>query len=185
MHARFDRYPRLRLASMLLLMSASASCGRRDRNDQGRNDADARAPLPTSPDRLARDEIAEGPELAFGIPVPRDLHVERRFVDMVAASSDITATIRPEALMTYVERHVTGGTIELGSRRTVFRGVSARSAASHFDLEVEIAWDSESVHFVVVNRTKPPIVPGLDEGERWRRAGFNPGGKVIDPKQME
>jgi len=33
--------------------------------------------------------------------------------------------------------------------------------------------------------TPPPVEPGLSEEERWKKAGFNSQGKVIDPAQMQ
>jgi hypothetical protein len=33
--------------------------------------------------------------------------------------------------------------------------------------------------------TPPPVEPGLSEEERWKKAGFAPDGKPIDPGQQQ
>jgi hypothetical protein len=168
-----------RLALGLLLVLALTGCRDRSRSAASRSAAPS-ARRPPSVDRLAPGEVVEGTEQAFGIVLPRSMHVERRFSDEVAARGPLD----PETLALYVRRRVSGGTLELG-RQNVFRGVHVAGDGGDRTLEIRIERGPSSVLLVVRDVTPPTPEPGLSPDERWRKSGFDRSGKIVDPSQMQ
>ena len=136
------------------------------------------APLPI--DHLAPGELAEGPEKAFGLAIPRTFRVGRRFDDSVFASGAAS----PETVANYVRRRIEAEAVEIGPTRTIFvrarvKGVGPNSPL----LRVEVSEGALGAELVVRNITPAPVVPDLTEEERWKREGLTPQGKVLDPSK--
>src|SRR5262252_9040932 len=100
-----------RVVASAFIALALVAC-RRDSQDVVRSRAANEKPL----DRLLPGELAEGKEQAFGLLLPREMHLERVFDDSAIARGKVG----PEALAEYVKKRVEATTFELGQGRIVF-----------------------------------------------------------------
>ncbi|MGH7328103.1 MAG: hypothetical protein ACREJX_07100, partial [Polyangiaceae bacterium] len=134
-------------------------------------------------DHLAPGELLEGREKAFGIVLPKDIGVDRRFVDVVYAEGSPPA----DAVAKYFSSRVEGGQVKTGDRGTTFDGVHA-PGNTNVTLRVEVATANDGPFAgrgskVVVRDITAPKQPDLpDEAARWNAAGLTPDGKLADPK---
>lgn len=197
MKTRRDQLLRIGTSAASVAIVFAACRGRPDAETSGQSAGFSPAASPDtaesgprgSADTLAPNELAEGPDEAFGLPIPRLMRVEHRFDNQIIARGAVPAA----PLAAYVGRHVTGAVVELARDQTLFRNAKLRSRApnrrtpvdQHRDLEIEIRRDPDALVLIVWDRTHPEVEPGLDEAERWRRAGMDPSGSIIDPKQMQ
>ena len=147
------------------------------------------APLATPPvasasarpaDHALPDEIAEGAEKAFGLPIPRQMRVVGRFDDVVFASGDVA----PELVANYVRQRVIASHVETGPAKTVFTGVTLRVAPIH-TLRVDVISRNGDTELTVRDETRPPAREGLTEAERWKELGLSPKGTPLDPTRLE
>jgi hypothetical protein len=143
--------------------------------------AESASAAPTLPvDHLAPGELLEGSEKAFALWLPRGMHVDGTFVDVVYASG----TVPSDALANYVRAHVRDGKVVTGATGTVFDRVRIPAAP---DVELAIyvrpAPQGSSIEIRNVTPTKSPDLP--DENERWKAAGLKPGGGVLDPTHLQ
>jgi len=119
--------------------------------------------------------MAEGNERAFGLAVPRDMHVVVRFPDAVYAEGPVGF----EALSNYVRARVSAERVETGPAKTVFLGARIKGDVQH-RIQVEVTDLGGKAEIIVRDQTpKPDPEPGLSEKERWRRAGVGEDGKVV------
>lgn len=136
----------------------------------------ARAPV----DHLAPGELLEGSEKAFELSLPRGMHVDGSFVDVVYASG----TVPSDVLANYVRARVRDGKVVTGATGTVFDRVRLPAAP---DVELAIyvrpAPQGSSLEVRNVTPTRSPDLP--DENERWKAAGLKPGGGVLDPTHLQ
>lgn len=136
-------------------------------------------------DHLAPGELLEGPEKAFGLALPKDVTVEKRFVDVVYAMGSPA----PEAVAKYFSTRVEGGKVTTGDRGTTFDGVHAAGNAA-VTLRVEVATSTDGPFAgrgtrVTVRDITAPKQPDLpDESARWNAAGLTPDGQLVDPKHL-
>jgi len=143
--------------------------------------ASAAAPAPKPVDQVVPGELAEGVELAFGLPIPRRMGVKARFNDEVVASGDVA----PEQLANYVRQRVLAESVETGPAKTVFTRATVKAAPQRM-LRIEVvSRRARGTELVVRDVTRPPAEPGLTEEERWRRKGLKPDGSPIDPTRLE
>jgi hypothetical protein len=49
----------------------------------------------------------------------------------------------------------------------------------------ELVRDHRRTLLVIRDKTPAPIVEGLSEQDRWRRAGLTPDGQQLDPLKLE
>lgn len=173
---------RVALAALLL---ASAAC-RRDRGEPpSAAEVDAVATATRPPiDRLGPLELAEGSEDAFGLRLPRELRVTRRFPAAVHARS---STVTAAALSAYVRARVGEGTVLERDGMTRFENVRASRAPARL-LRVEVrptdVDSSDRVELLVQDVTPPPPPVG-DPAERMRSIGLTPDGKLADPDHLQ
>jgi hypothetical protein len=106
--------------------------------------------------------------------------VDGSFPDAVHASGMVT----PQALTHYVRERVSVAHVELAGTRTVFPNAKIRGGAPNRVHHIEIVSDGPKTLLVLRDVTPPPVVRGLSEAERWRRAGMTPDGKPLNPKQQ-
>lgn len=133
-------------------------------------------------DHLAQGELAQGEEKLFGLPIPRKMRVERRFLDAAHAAGPVT----PEDLSNYVRQRVSVAQVEIGAARTVFPRVVIHGGDPHKIYRIEVSPRSNGGSELEVRDITPAPVPsGLSDAELWRRAGRNPDGTPIDPKKLE
>lgn len=135
----------------------------------------SRAPVDTT----APGELAEGPERAFGLAIPRDMRIKAKLDDTWYADGALAL----EDVASYVDARVEPRRVDRGPNKTVFVDAAVRGDAKR-RVEVEIARSGGRVEMVVRDRTPLPVEEGLTVEERWRQAGMTPDGKVL-PEQAE
>lgn len=131
-------------------------------------------------DHALPDEIAEGAEKAFGLPIPRRMRVVGRFDDVVFAAGDVA----PELIANYVRQRVVAGHIETGPAKTVFTSATLRLDPAR-TLRVDVVSRNGDTELTVRDETRPPARQGLTEAERWKEQGLTPQGAPLDPTHLE
>jgi len=141
--------------------------------------ASASAPL----DRLSASELLPGEVSLFGLTLPRGMQVQGLFEERGIAFG----VLRPEAVANYVRDHVESSGVEVGAARTIFPAARIKGAPPDRTYRIEVLHESGATRLFVEDITpRPPrhVAPMTDE-ERWRRAGFTPNGKPLNPKDLE
>jgi hypothetical protein len=167
-------------AVVIAVTLACVSCKRAPTPEQNAA-AVAAVPSATPVDHLAPGELVEGPEKLFALPVPRLMKVSFLFKDRGLAEG----RLEPEQVANYVRARVRDGKITTGASNTVFEGV--RHPAEPLRLlrvRIERARGQCQLEVLDITPAAPEPDPGSDEA-RWRKAGFNPGGKPLDPMHMQ
>ncbi len=134
------------------------------------------APAP-APDRLAPEEHDPRSESAFGLPLPRALRVERDYGDTVFVVGELPF----EETVRFVKERLVATHSELRAGRVVFPDAQLVGDLQKRNFDVEVWRDGAGTHLRLADKTRPAMVPGLTEAERWQRAGYGPNGKPLDP----
>jgi hypothetical protein len=164
-----------------LALATTAGCKHRPAPALQEAAASAVASAPARPaDHALRDEIAEGNEKAFGLPIPRQIQVIGRFDDVVFATGDVA----PELVANYVRQRVIASHVETGPGKTVFTGVTLRADPAR-TLRVDVISRNGYTDLTVRDETRPPAREGLTEAERWKAQGLTPNGAPLDPTHLE
>lgn len=141
-------------------------------------------PEPAPVDHLAPNEAVEGTEKAFALPLPRHATVTGRFDTSVTVRSTLT----PEDLANFVRARVTEGKVVAGGAATRFEGVVVPADPKRrLTIEVRrttLTGDARS-EMTVQDATPPPVEPGLTDEQRWKKAGMDPNGGLLDPKNTQ
>ena len=177
-HARALVPPAL-LALLVLIALAAPGCRKKTEDPPPPPATTASAPRPPV-DAVRPGEIAEGTELAFGLPIPRRMRVRSRFPDAIFAAGDLP----PERLSNYVRERVIAESVETGPAKTVFTRATVKSAPQRM-LRIEVVSRPGATELVVRDQTRPQAEEGLSEEERWRRKGLKPDGSPLDPTRLE
>jgi hypothetical protein len=158
------------------------ACGRSSTVDAPAPSAIASAPATPSDvpsDHLGPGELVEGRERAFGVALPRDVLVERRYPDIVYASGPMPV----HALVAYFQPRLRGGSVREGPSAATFEHVS-RPDEPRAELLIRITADVGKTR-VEISSFLPPEAPNLpDEASRWRQVGLTPNGKILDPTHL-
>jgi hypothetical protein len=142
--------------------------------------AAVRAPPPVPADQLAPGELLEGTDKALDVTLPRGLHVDGRFADLVLTSGPLG--VHP--LVAYFQAHVQGGDLREGSTTATFDHVTAHDHPDR-PLSVRILKAGDGVH-VDIRDVTPPKLPDLpDEAARWKQVGLTPSGRLLDPTHLD
>ncbi|HMJ13601.1 MAG TPA: hypothetical protein VK524_19415 [Polyangiaceae bacterium] len=174
-----------RVAAAATLLALCPACRKGDADAarsaaaNGSTNADAAAARPL--DRLSPDELAAGSALAFGFPMPRRMTINATFRDAVHASGNVT----PQALTQYVRDRVIVAHVELAATRTIFPRAKIKGGAPERLYQFDVVSEGPQTLLVIRDVTPPPVVQGLSEAERWRRAGMTPDGKPLNEKQLQ
>ncbi len=145
----------------------------------------AAAGVPTAPkpvDHLAAGELVEGKEKILGLAVPREMKQQYFFGNEGLAVGEV----EPELVANFVRARVSGGKLTVGASQTLFESVHV--GADMRPLRIKIERAKGKCLLEVRDMTPPPPPPGppaQTDAERWRRAGFDPNGKPIDPSQLK
>ena len=172
------------MRSLLLLLLGCTSllaCSSKSRAPSGASSA---APVVSAVplDHLAPDELAPGKSEVYGFAVPRGMEVESRIADRAYVSGRVS----PEALANYVREQVVVSHVEIGAARTVFPMARIKAGPPDRLFTLEVLPDGPRTRLVIKDVTPPPPPPpGLSDADRWRRAGYTPDGRPLDPKQLE
>lgn len=165
------------LASIsFLLYLAGAGCNKRVTVESRPVASAAASSSGATPiDRLAPGELAASSQLAFGLPVPVGMSVDRAYSDAVHLKGDVAVP----ALVEYLRKYAQLGNAELAESRLRFEGVRIPSNGAERRYSVEVAQQGSVVRLVIRDVTAPPMQPGLSEEERWKQAGLKPNGQPL------
>ncbi len=136
-------------------------------------------PPPLPVDRALPGELAEGPEKAFGLTLPRVVDVRARFGDLVVGRAEVSS----DRVANYVRQRVSAEKVETGPAKTVFSRAIVRGHPG-VELAIEVLAHGGSTEIQVRNLPMALGPPGLTDEERWRAAGFKPDGSPLDPKHL-
>ncbi len=163
----------------LLFFAALAACRKTEQEDAPPVVVMSDAGRPT--DHLAKGELPEGTERAFGIVLPVGMVIDRRLFDLVLAEGAVNFTSVEE----YVKKRVGGGTVRKESNsRLILRNVRTPSEPNR-PLEVVIEQKVDRVRLEVRDITPPPPPPEQPTEElRWKAAGLKPNGEPLDPTKL-
>jgi hypothetical protein len=122
----------------------------------------------------------EGHETAFGVPLPRGVLVEERYVDTVHASGPMPV----RALVRYFQARLKGGSLREGEAAATFEHVSQPGAPdAELLIHVEATVAKTRIDITSFHHYEAAKLP--DEPARWRSVGLSPNGKVLDPTHLE
>ena len=166
--------------ALLLFLSSVGACRKEEVVEPAPSAAVAPDGAAVPKDRLAPGELLEGTEKAFGLTLPRRLHVDQSFVDVVYASGDP----QPDAVANYVRARVRMGTVRIGAASTLFERVQIPgSPGREYSIRVAPGERGGGCRVDLRDVTPPALPP--TEVERWRAVGLTPQGKIIDPTHLE
>ncbi len=160
---------------------ALAACGGDGPSVSPTTTAAATSPKPPTPvDRVDPNEILEGGENAFGLPIPRAMHVNARFPDAVRARGPLPL----DALANYVRARVVAGSAETGPAKTVFPRATVKASPARM-LRVEVISFGDITELVVRDVTRPSAKTSVTPTDPWTQPGFDPNDRKAEPKRFE
>jgi hypothetical protein len=135
------------------------------------------------PDHLAPNEVVEGKERAFGLPLPRLSQVKARFPKAIHVESPLT----PEELVNFVRARVKDGKITPGTSGTQLGDVTPLAdPQKRLTIDVRPIHEGDTKSEMLIQDTTPaPPEPGLTDEQRWQKAGFTPSGHIPDPSHLQ
>lgn len=141
--------------------------------------ASASAELPTlPPDQTLPGELAEGNARVAGLLLPSGFEVHRVFEFETYARGPAS----PEQTANYLRRRLDATSVDVGPTRTIFSSARLKGKGGP-ELRVEVNSLENTTEIVVIEMRPAQVDPSLSEEERWRRAGFKPGGGLLDPQK--
>jgi hypothetical protein len=136
---------------------------------------------PATPDRLQPGEqIAEAP-IAFGMPLPEGMRVTRHFLDAAYFSGRVPF----DQALEHVRKHVLARDVELRTLGAVIPQAYIQGDERRRLFRIEVSRTGEGSQVYLQDITPPAVTQGLSETERWRRAGRNPDGTMVDRLQLQ
>jgi hypothetical protein len=137
------------------------------------------APSGVPADHLAPGELVEGREVAFGVPLPRGVLVERRYPDIVYASGPMPV----HSLAAYFQPRLRGGSLREGPSAATFEHVSQPNEPNaELLIHIEADLGKTRIELTSFHHSEAPVLP--DEASRWRQVGLTPQGKILDPTHL-
>lgn len=138
------------------------------------------APTESKPlDHLAPNELAEGTEKAFGLTLPKGVHLDAQFPDQAWAHGDVSYT----SLVEYVHTHVRGGSMMKRDDGAFFQKVSLPDDPKRV-LSIRVQHRGEKSASLSLADETPPDLPPASPEEEMRQVGLSKDGKILDPKNL-
>lgn len=135
-------------------------------------------------DHLAPGDLPIGTDTAYGLPLPRDVHVDSRFGGVQASSS-----LSAEEIANFVRRRVKDGHVDAGPNATNFTNVVLVSNPKQvLNVEVRAVRGAglRRSELLVFDATPPPMPSSREsDAERMKKVGLTPDGKLLDPSHMQ
>lgn len=128
-------------------------------------------------DRLAPGELTAGLLQAFGLYVPRGMHLDGVF----PAAAHMSGSVSPDALATYVRDRVVVANVQLAEGRTIFPNARIKGGDPKRAYDIEIIPAGDVTRLVIRDVTRPPTPRGLSEADIWRANGYAPDGTRNKP----
>ncbi len=181
------RDPRVLTCAALLAAATTAlpSCSKSSGAAEGREAARlaAPAPAPSSPyDHLGPGELPEGKDKLLGLPLPMEMKVQWAFDKSGLAAGPPEA----EQVANFVRARVSGGKLSVGASQTLFDGVHIGADPRPLRIRIERARGLSTVQVMDLTPGPPaPVVSGESDADRWKRAGYDPHGRPIDPSLLK
>ncbi len=158
-----------------------SACARTPQADESTSAPSAvAAPVAPPADHLAPGELAEGDARAFGLVLPRDLHLEGTFVDAAYAIGQVG--VHP--LAKYFRAHLEGGSFDEDDTSATFERVRIPATPGR-EFRVHIGRSPNGARVEILDTTKPPAPDLPDEAARWRAVGLTPEGRPILPTHVD
>jgi len=172
--------PALSLLSLLSPLGCRARRGPEDEHVQQSAGSPSVVTSPEVPvDRALPGELAEGTDLAFGLPLPRVMKVRGSFDDVLFAWGAVPS----DQVANYVRQRVTADKIETGAAKTLFSRATVKARPGLL-IAVEVLAHGGETELQVRNVTPKPNKEGQEPEERWRELGFKPDGTPLDPEHL-
>jgi hypothetical protein len=173
-------HPRAACAIVIGATVATHGCQRSPASDAPAGAAANSVHTAVPTDHLAPGELLEGAERAFGLPLPRGMRVDARFVDAVYASGPVL--LHP--FVQYVRSRLQGGDLREGETSATFEHVSVGGQPAR-ELRLHASSAAGIVHVAIQDTTAPPPPNLPDEKARWRQVGLTPEGRLADPTHLD
>jgi hypothetical protein len=138
------------------------------------------AAAPPAVDRVDPEEVPEGAEKAFGLPIPRAMSVDARFPDAVRAHGRVPL----DAMANYVRARVVAERVETGPAKTVFSRATLKASPEKM-LRVEVVAFGDRTEMIVRDVTRPPSADVVKPTDPWNKPGFDPKDRRADPGRFE
>jgi len=143
--------------------------------------AGATAPIATPLDHLAPGELVEGTEQAFGLTLPRGVHVESSDHGDVRAVGLVTL----HSLVKYLRARVQESDLDEGDQYATMRKVKLRGKpGALYEMHLAPA-GFRGTMLLVQDVTPAPAADLPNEAERWKAVGLTSNGKVLDPTHLD
>lgn len=173
----------MRGAFLLLVafaLTATPAC-KRHLDDEARGaPASAAASQARPVDHLAPDELAEGTEKAFGLTLPKGVHLDAEFPDQAWAHGEV-----PYAeLVEYVRIHVRGGSLMKRDDGAYFQNVNLPDDPKR-TLSIRVQHHGDrGASLALADETPPALPAAASPEEELRQVGLTKDGKLLDPKNL-
>jgi hypothetical protein len=132
------------------------------------------------PDHLAPGELVEGLDKAFGMALPREVHIERNQPGSVRAIGPVSV----HALAKYFRTRIAEGQRNEGDTFAEFDDVRLGGNPGHV-FRLRMTELPPKGTLLEIDDVTPPPVPDLPSEEaRWRQVGLTPQGKLLDPTHL-
>lgn len=162
-------------------MAGLAACARTPQADESQPSPSAvPAPAVAPVDHLAPGELVEGDARAFGLVLPRDLHVEAAVMDVVYSGGPIG--VHP--LAKYFRAHLEGGSLNEDDTSATFEHVRIPATPDR-EFRVHVGRSPNGSRVEILDTTRPPAPDLPDEAARWRAVGLTPEGRPILPTHVD
>jgi hypothetical protein len=175
------RLRRTASGGILAAFALIAGCGRTTPPDAARGTTTTARPSASArgPDQLAPGELLEGASKAFGVSLPRDLHVDGSFADVVYASGPLGV----HSLVQFFRARLEDGSLREGPQAATFEHVHIPGDPGR-ELLVSITQQGSGCR-VDLRDSTPLVLPvAPDDSARWRQVGLTPQGKLADPTHL-
>ncbi|HEX8795690.1 MAG TPA: hypothetical protein VF765_32290 [Polyangiaceae bacterium] len=141
------------------------------------------ATVATAPpvDHLAPEELVEGTEQAFGLTLPRGVHIESSDKGDVHAVGLVTL----HALVKYLRQHVQESDLEEGDTYADLRKVKVHGKPGLLYTIHLAPAGFRGTSLLMQDVTPVPAADLPNEAERWKAVGLSPTGKVLDPTHLD
>jgi hypothetical protein len=143
----------------------------------------ATAPTAAAPplDHLAPGELVEGTEQAFGLTLPRGVHVESSDKGDVRAVGLVTL----HSFVKYLRTHVQESDLDEGDQYANLRKVKLHGQpGALFQMHLSPV-GFRGTMLLMQDVTPVPMQDLPNEPERWKAVGLTPNGKVLDPTHLD
>jgi hypothetical protein len=158
-----------------------ASCAQAPSTSDGVPTTNAQpTPQPPPVDHLAPGELVEGSESAFGMALPRDVHIDNMFSLVVYVSGDVSV----HSLTKYLRARLQGGSLDEDDSGSTFVHTRIPSQPGR-EFFIRIRRTLRGSLAEIRDSTQPPAPDLPDEAARWRAVGLTPQGRVLDPTHLD